>query len=198
MTTAEAGSGLVAAEELATALLTLQELQRDHQALSKDHVRLRDRHQQMLVQQRKDADRVYAAADRRAFDHLAARAGVVTQHLTRVTLVPFTKLVHQIDQLGERAGTRQVAELKQSAIYAAHLLDSHRTETPETAAAIDSLIAEVTRMREYIVSAGQQLHRDLAPNELSAGTVGCECLGCLLIVGMTLHPEIYGETPKPR
>lgn len=97
-------------------------------------------------------------------------------HRAAELLRPIEGVLYRIEQLGDRAGVKQVAELKTAVRNARHTLTLYAKPAPPT---FDSSPRQETnRLRDYILQRGRAIHREQGtdrPDEM------CRCQGCELI-----------------
>ena len=154
-------------------------------SLSAELTALRDRHQTLLTDQSRRDERVRAAARRAAAADALRYSRIYVNAAIEEALLPLTGLTYRVEQLGERAGTRQVTELRTAARAARAALDLARATRPKEASLVDDLQGEVARLRLYVTVTGRAMH--VASGQAD---VDCECPGCHLIIGMdSTSPE---------
>lgn len=140
---------------------------------------LRDRYQSLLAGQGRQLVLVRAAARRQAHDHMEALAGVYAARRAE-DMVPWIEgLVRRVERLGERPSGQQLAELRDAAGLARLGLQRSRGAEPEGVTRLREQQAEITRLRQLVLKTGRELHA-----ESGLDPVGCECRGCLMIMGM--------------
>lgn len=145
-------------------------------------VHVRDLYRRLLAEQvRHDRD-VYTAARRAAQDDRRAWSDHHFQHIIERSLIPVSGLIYRVQQLPERPGKAQVAELKAAAVDADWTLRSFRKATEAAPDFGARVRAEVTRLRGYIRRAGGELHRAAGDRERDGDR--CCCAGCELVRGM--------------
>jgi hypothetical protein len=144
--------------------------------------RTRDLYHRMLqAQVRHDRD-VYTDARRKAQDDRIAWADHYFRHLIARSAGPVSDLIYRVQQVPDRPSNAQVADLK-AAAAAADWTFQLAQKTVEAQPDFGSRVrVEVSRLRGYIRSAGEALHRAAAGRERDGDR--CCCAGCELIRGM--------------
>lgn len=165
----------------------VDQLRADLAATQAELTKFRDRYQNLLMTQEQRHRRDRATLRRAAQEDTDQFAAVYVVRDVEAAMLPLSGLVYRVEQLGEKASAKQVEELKQAAAQARLILEQRR-EDPPGARLIKDLQAEVSRLRDHVMTAGRGLHAahvaaggDVG---LGPGELGCVCPGCLLIVGM--------------
>lgn len=146
-----------------------------------------------LLQDQVKHDRsVYAAARREAAEDRRAWAGMYLGHLIRESASAINGVIHRAAELPDgRIPLEQARELKAAAERAKWMMsglvghrqsqfDDARRQNPQISL-VEKRHAEILRLREFITTAGQQLHA-ASGGLKSRGR--CECAGCELIRAM--------------
>lgn len=153
-----------------------------------------------LLQDQVKHDRaVYAAARREAVEQQMARGGLYLGAIVRRSATPITGLLYRISQLPDRPGPKVIDELRQAARHAQWTLDGVVTDKVLDQVAqrdpdvklVEAQAAEIQRLREFIVTVGQQLHSASSGPRVNHR---CECAGCELIRGMDDTPAGATDT----
>lgn len=148
--------------------------------------RLRDRHQRMLIDRERWRESVYAAARREALREVEHSRDRRIAAAVSESLRPITGLIYRVGQLGDRAGTAQVAALKAAATEADRAVrTTSRTASDDPDA--ERLRKEITRLRGVITASARHMHE-----AVGTSWTGCRCPGCDLIVAMDTQ-----DLPRP-
>jgi hypothetical protein len=122
-----------------------------------------------LLQQQVRHDRdVYAAAKRDAWDGVLHNTNL---HVKSQAARELRHLAFNLTRLPEKPRPVDIEFIRTAARDVTAVLDGIDVEAPGTE------LAEVRRLRDALVAAGQQLHKTLE----SDGTGRCRCAGCELI-----------------
>lgn len=169
------------------------QLRADLAATQAELTKTRDLYYQILATENERERRSRAGERRAVQEHIDSLAEHYVRHAASGALVPLTGLVYRVQQLGDRAGAKQVAELKTAASEADAALRLYGRDTPPAVKEIAAERAEVTRLRDHVLAAGRELHDQHAAgggdSGLGPGQGGCKCRGCMLIIGMDDVPE---------
>lgn len=91
---------------------------------------------------------------------------------------PVESVLYRVEQLGERASAKQVAELK-AAVESARFTLKHFVKDSDPTDLEGEAESEIARLRNVITSQGRTLHEGTSTGELP-----CRCVGCALIRAM--------------
>lgn len=143
------------------------------------------------------------AARRAAVEDRIAWAGMYLAHLVGQSAYSINVVIHQAAELPDgRVPVEQARELKAAAERAKWMMSGlvgHRQDQfnkarrqNEQIALVEKQRDEIWRLREFITSAGQQLHGESGGRK--PGERRCECTGCELIRAMD---DVPGELAAP-
>lgn len=174
----------------------LAELHEANRQLNAEYTALHDRYMRLLTQRQRWSERVRAAARRTEVAHVLAFAELqVRRAMSSVGGDAFYGVLRLVRELPERPPKTQVRALR-SAAENAELLRRHQAEGDgEPAAAYRAQRAEEARLREHITVSGRALHAQLGTDGGDPESLGCECPGCALIIGMDLTPDDAEPAP---
>lgn len=177
----------------------LAELREAHAALNREHTALHDRYMRLLTQQQRWSERVRAAARRTATEQVTAFAHLhVRQAITGAGGDAVYHVLRLARELPERPKAAQVRALRSAAENAEHLRVSARDRDGEPGDAFQATRAEQTRLRDYIVASGRALHARYGVDNHDPASLGCECPGCQMIIGMDLVDDDTEPAPPGR
>ena len=149
---------------------------------------LNDRYMRLLGERAGWERQARAAARREAQDHMRAFAHLILPGLLDELMNHVRPALYRASEADPAMGRRQLdrsrlLSLKTEAERALRAWDE-RTSMNRLPAdfAADPREAEITRLRQVITAAGQQLHREQAPP--SDGFTACPCRGCNVIRDM--------------
>lgn len=161
--------------------MTADELREELRLATAEAYDLRHRLNTELMRQAQ-RDRAMAASIRRSeWEQVDLRGEMYALHRVGNMATSVEGVLYRIEQLGERADTKQVDGLKTAARDVRHVLALAKDRRPETEL-IDSATAEIRRLRDVIVEQGKALHQQLAPERTA-----CDCAGCDLIRAMDMN-----------
>jgi hypothetical protein len=138
-----------------------------------------ERKVESLLRGRAQWERDAAAAIRRSeWEKVNIYGAQSARAKARNLVQPVEGVLYRVEQLGERAGAKQVTELKAAVREARHVL-TYLTKDVDAEAAFNEGEAEAGRLREFVIDQGRALHADV-----SVGDSPCRCRGCNLIRAM--------------
>lgn len=164
----------------------LAELQARHDRLNAEFIALRDRDQRRMTNARIDGDRTRSAARRDAQDHMLGLAESYADAAVRESMHDIAALIYRTETLPDRPSRGQVASLRTAAGLADRRIRL-ATDRDNVADVAHRVHAEVRRLRAYVMASGRAIH-DVTGRDPN----GCDCTGCLLIIGMDL---LDGDAP---
>jgi hypothetical protein len=157
--------------------MTIEELRAELELASKEAFDAQ-RKVESLLMGRAQWERDAAAAIRRSEWEKVNTYGAQSARAKARNLVqPVEGVLYRVEQLGERAGAKQVAELKQ-AVEKARLTLRHFA-VDEATGLEGEAEAEIAQLRAFVMEQGRALHEDV-----SVGDLPCRCRGCALIRAM--------------
>ena len=170
----------------------LAELRERYAELAAHHTRLLDLAARLRSERSKQEERVRASARRRWESESELATTRWMQQWVRRAQGPFTEVLYRIEQLGEKPKRAQLDDLRMAGVMARDSIKILTEGVPPADVQHARNRAEVTRLREYVLAAGRELHNEHGWVPDGPTSVGCTCPGCELIVGMDL---VDGEAP---
>lgn len=135
----------------------------------------------MTPQEERD---IYAAARRAAQDDRVAWRDHYFGALIREVGQPLRALTYRVMQLADKPSKQVMEDLRMAATLADRQLDYGYSVIEADPLYGDRVNAEVVRLREYVRTRGQRLHRQWEAAYGARQSGPCTCEGCELIRGM--------------
>lgn len=181
------------ADEVAELREQVAELESQNEAMGKELWRYRDQISRRDRDLKAWEERVVSARRRAWEEGCQASASLFVAQQARKARQPLDALIRVVGMLGDKPKAQQLSEAVLWARQAKEMLGF--IEGDDAAGKFHAeQRAEVDRLREYLTVAGRKRHGELGHEVKGPTFTGCECPGCVLIIGM----DVLGDhEPAP-
>jgi hypothetical protein len=174
------------------------ELEAQSHAQSAESSRLQDQISRRERDLREWEKRTVSARRRAWEEGCQASASIFVAQQARKARQPLDALVRVASTLGDKPSRQQLTEAvlwaRQAKEMLAGIEGGGSMESGPAAQFHAAQRAEVDRLREYTMMAGRKLHKELGAEIKGPTFTGCDCPGCVLIIGM----DVLGDhEPAP-